>query len=136
MLTVQYMKDIGRMTKLTVEEELSNSMVTSMRAILKKIRLKDVVPTLILMAKNTLETGRMTSSTDMEKKSGLTVQLSVVIMRMEESTDMVNSNGQMVLPMLAISSMVPSVARVLTPGQMEDNMRASGSKERCTVLAK
>jgi len=52
MLTVLYMKDTGRMTKLMDEEESSNWMVTSMKAILKMIKPKVVVLTHIPMDRN------------------------------------------------------------------------------------
>jgi len=79
-------------------------------------------------------TGRMTSSTEWEKKSGSMAPHSMVLMRMEESTDLDNSSGLMVPRMLETLSMVPSVVKEFIPGPMAENMTVSGSKERCTEL--
>jgi hypothetical protein len=72
-LTEAFMKDTGKLTRQTVEEDLSTLMVTFMMVTGKMIRLMDSANTLTLTELNMRDTGLMTNSMERVRSIGLMV---------------------------------------------------------------
>jgi hypothetical protein len=86
-LTAPSTKDIGQMTKLTAEVDLSTLTVTSITVSGRTIRLMDTVFTTILMVPSMKATGLKTSNTVMVKKYGQTMLATKASTKKVKSTE-------------------------------------------------
>lgn len=107
-----YMKASGKMTKLTVWE--TTSMLT-------------VPPT--------MESGKMTSSTEKEQKPGLMEQSMMAITMKVRNMARERYVLLMVAYIQATSSRMKSQERESTCGQIKSPMKANGRKIKCMAMA-
>lgn len=111
MLTVMFMTESGKMTKLMVMAII----ITLMEPVMKV-------------------NGTRTSSMARVKRSGLTVPTTKVSILMERSMDKACSTGQMDLLTMASSLTTTFKATESTPGLMAESIKDNGSVIKCTEL--
>ncbi len=129
--TVLNIKVNGATTKLTAMESLFMQMAMSMKASGKMIKpmVWDII--CMLMELLTMESGKMTSSMEMERKRGLMARdMKALIMKAK------NMEGghfvlQMALYTLVTSNSTRFLGRVSTSGLMVSSTRVNGRRTRC-----
>ena len=127
------MKVTGKLTKLTVEEDLFMLMVIFMMVIGKTIKLMDLENTLTLMELSTKENGLTTSSTVKVKKSGQMVHSTKETTNLARKMDLENFCGLTGLLMKETSSTIIFMDTENTNGLTVVNSQVTGSAIRCTV---
>jgi hypothetical protein len=127
------MRGTGRMTKPMEEEDLSMLTETFMTAIGKTTKLTGMVNILILMERNTMGIGWMTSSTAKATKHGQMVPDIKAAISSAKKTEKANSIGLINLRTMAISLITIFMGLVSTDGPTEENTKEIGLTTKCTV---
>jgi hypothetical protein len=125
-LTEASMRDTGRMTKLTVKEDLSMLTEIFMTAIGRMIRPMDSEVILTPMEPSIKDIGKMISNMEKVRNNGLMAHNTQEAINTERKTVLESSCGQTSLLTMVNSLIITSMARVSTDGLTVENTSETG----------